>query len=96
MARSFCLEIWLKTVAPALELNIILDSSLPSGIANGNFLFSCHDWSILSGILQKIVFVFAWIMAKTMRLSGRKAYQQPVHIPGQTEAPLLVVLLSQE
>jgi CNT family concentrative nucleoside transporter len=43
------------------------------------------------GILQKIVFVFAWIMAKTMRLSGAESLSAAGNIfLGQTEAPLLV------
>jgi concentrative nucleoside transporter, CNT family len=28
------------------------------------------------GVLQKIVFGFAWLMARTMRLSGQKVYQR--------------------
>lgn len=43
------------------------------------------------GILQKIVHVFAWIMAKTMRLSGAESLSAAGNIfMGQTEAPLLV------
>jgi len=43
------------------------------------------------GILQKIVFVFAWLMAKTMRLSGAESLCAAGNIfLGQTEAPLLV------
>lgn len=43
------------------------------------------------GILQKIVFVFAWIMTKTMRLSGAESLSAAGNIfLGQTEAPLLV------
>jgi concentrative nucleoside transporter, CNT family len=43
------------------------------------------------GILQKIVWVFAWIMAKTMRLSGAESLSAAGNIfLGQTEAPLLV------
>jgi concentrative nucleoside transporter, CNT family len=43
------------------------------------------------GILQKIVYVFAWIMAKTMRLSGAESLSAAGNIfLGQTEAPLLV------
>lgn len=43
------------------------------------------------GILQKIVFGFAWIMAKTMRLSGAESLSAAGNIfLGQTEAPLLV------
>lgn len=43
------------------------------------------------GILQKFVYGFAWIMAKTMRLSGAESLSAAGNIfLGQTEAPLLV------
>ena len=43
------------------------------------------------GILQKIVYGFAWLMAKTMRLSGAESLSAAGNIfLGQTEAPLLV------
>lgn len=43
------------------------------------------------GILQKVVYVFAWIMAKTMRLSGAESMSAAGNVfLGQTEAPLLV------
>ena len=43
------------------------------------------------GILQKIVYGFAWIMARTMRLSGSESLSAAANIfMGQTEAPLLV------
>lgn len=43
------------------------------------------------GILQKIVFVIAWLMARTMRLSGAESLSAAGNIfLGQTEAPLLV------
>ncbi len=43
------------------------------------------------GILQKIVFGFAWVMARTMRLSGSESLSAAANIfMGQTEAPLLV------
>lgn len=43
------------------------------------------------GILQKVVYGFAWIMAKTMRLSGAESMSAAGNIfLGQTEAPLLV------
>ncbi|HSF55437.1 MAG TPA: nucleoside transporter C-terminal domain-containing protein [Algoriphagus sp.] len=43
------------------------------------------------GILQKIVFVIAWVMARTMRLSGPESLSAAGNIfLGQTEAPLLV------
>ncbi|WP_017731664.1 NupC/NupG family nucleoside CNT transporter [Nafulsella turpanensis] len=43
------------------------------------------------GILQKVVFGIAWIMARTMRLSGSESLSAAGNIfLGQTEAPLLV------
>ncbi len=43
------------------------------------------------GILQKIVYGIAWIMARTMRLSGPESLSAAGNIfLGQTEAPLLV------
>ena len=43
------------------------------------------------GILQKIVYVFAWIMKKAMKLSGAESLAAAGNIfLGQTEAPLLV------
>lgn len=43
------------------------------------------------GILQKIVFGFAWVMSKTMRLSGAESLNAAGNIfLGQTEAPLLI------
>lgn len=43
------------------------------------------------GILQKIVYVFAWIMNKTMGLSGAESLAAAANIfIGQTEAPLVV------
>lgn len=43
------------------------------------------------GVLQKIVYGFAWIMSKTMRLSGTESVSTAANIfLGQTEAPLMV------
>jgi CNT family concentrative nucleoside transporter len=43
------------------------------------------------GILQKIVFGFAWVMNKTMKLSGSESLAAAGNIfLGQTEAPLLI------
>jgi concentrative nucleoside transporter, CNT family len=43
------------------------------------------------GILQKIVFGIAWVMSKTMRLSGAESLATASNIfIGQTEAPLIV------
>ena len=43
------------------------------------------------GILQRIVFGFAWVMSKTMKLSGAESLNASANIfLGQTEAPLLI------
>ena len=43
------------------------------------------------GILQKIVFAIAWVMQKTMRLSGAESLAAAANIfIGQTEAPLVI------
>ncbi|MEQ8245949.1 nucleoside transporter C-terminal domain-containing protein [Fulvivirga sp.] len=43
------------------------------------------------GVLQKVVYGIAWVMAKTMRLSGAESLSAAGNIfLGQTEAPLLV------
>ncbi|MBP9142296.1 MAG: hypothetical protein IT272_02895 [Chitinophagales bacterium] len=43
------------------------------------------------GVLQKIVYAFAWVMSKSMRLSGAESLSAAANIfLGQTEAPLLV------
>jgi len=43
------------------------------------------------GILQKVVYAFAWVMKKTMRLSGAESLATAGNIfLGQTEAPLLI------
>lgn len=43
------------------------------------------------GILQKVVFVFAWIMNRLMRLSGSESLAASANVfLGQTEAPLLI------
>lgn len=43
------------------------------------------------GLLQRIVFVFAWIMNRLMRLSGSESLAAAANVfLGQTEAPLLI------
>jgi CNT family concentrative nucleoside transporter len=43
------------------------------------------------GVLQKVVYGFAWILSKTMRLSGAESLAAAANIfVGQTEAPLVV------
>jgi concentrative nucleoside transporter, CNT family len=44
-----------------------------------------------AGILQKVVYGFAWLMSKTMKLSGAESLSASANIfLGQTEAPLLI------
>lgn len=43
------------------------------------------------GILQKVIFAFAWVMARTMGLSGPESLASAANIfLGQTEAPLVI------
>lgn len=43
------------------------------------------------GVLQKVVYAFAWVLSKTMRLSGAESLAAAANIfVGQTEAPLIV------
>ena len=43
------------------------------------------------GVLQKVVHVFAWLLARSMRLSGPESVSASANVfLGQTEAPLLV------
>ena len=43
------------------------------------------------GILQKIIFVFAWLMSKIMNLSGAESIAAAANVfIGQTEAPLVI------
>ena len=43
------------------------------------------------GILQRVVFVFAWFMKRTLKLSGAESLSAAANVfVGQTEAPLLV------
>ncbi len=43
------------------------------------------------GIMQKVIYLFAWVMSKTCKLSGAESLSAAANIfVGQTEAPLLV------
>jgi CNT family concentrative nucleoside transporter len=43
------------------------------------------------GVLQKVTYFFAWIMSKTMKISGAESLSNAANIfLGQTEAPLMV------
>jgi CNT family concentrative nucleoside transporter len=70
------------TFAPAFAITI-----LPTII----FFAAITSMLYYYGILQRIVYGFAWIMSKTMRLSGAESMSASANIfVGQTEAPLLV------
>ncbi|MCF3649179.1 NupC/NupG family nucleoside CNT transporter [Synoicihabitans lomoniglobus] len=43
------------------------------------------------GVLQRVVYVFAWFMSKTMKLGGAESMSASANVfVGQTEAPLLI------
>lgn len=70
------------TFAPAFAITI-----LPTVI----FFAAITAMLYYFGILQRVVYVFAWIMSKTMRLSGAESMSASANIfVGQTEAPLLI------
>jgi len=70
------------TFAPAFAITI-----LPTII----FFAAITAMLYYFGILQRVVYGFAWIMSKTMRLSGAESMSASANIfVGQTEAPLLV------
>jgi CNT family concentrative nucleoside transporter len=87
----------------AREGSAFVFGSLASSTSNTGFIFAFQAlptvifFSAVTaglyylGILQKIVFGFAWLMTKAMRLSGSESLSAAANIfMGQTEAPLLV------
>ncbi len=87
----------------AREGSLFVFGSLASNTSNTGFIFAFQAlptvifFSAVTaglyylGILQKIVFSFAWLMTKAMRLSGSESLSAAANIfMGQTEAPLLV------
>lgn len=87
----------------AREGSSFVFGSLASNTSNTGFIFAFQAlptvifFSAVTaglyylGILQKIVFGFAWLMTKAMRLSGSESLSAAANIfMGQTEAPLLV------
>lgn len=87
----------------AREGSSFVFGSLASNTSNTGFIFAFQAlptvifFSAVTaglyylGILQKIVFSFAWLMTKAMRLSGSESLSAAANIfMGQTEAPLLV------
>ncbi len=72
----------IATFAPAFAITI-----LPTII----FFAAITAMLYYFGILQRVVYGFAWVMSKTMRLSGAESMSASANIfVGQTEAPLLV------
>ncbi|AWT59868.1 MAG: Putative nucleoside permease NupX [Candidatus Moanabacter tarae] len=94
--------LFLKLLEFSLEGSTFLFGELPTDPSYGAFfafrvLPSIAFFSALAslfyylGILQKVIFVFAWVMQKTMRLSGAESVAAAANIfIGQTEAPLIV------
>lgn len=87
----------------AREGSAFVFGSLASNTSNTGFIFAFQAlptvifFSAVTaglyylGILQKVVFGFAWLMTKAMRLSGSESLSAAANIfMGQTEAPLLV------
>jgi len=72
----------IATFAPAFAITI-----LPTII----FFAAITAMLYYFGILQRVVYGFAWLMSKTMRLSGAESMSASANIfVGQTEAPLLI------
>lgn len=72
----------IPTFAPAFAITI-----LPTII----FFSALTSLLYYLGILQRIVLAFAWLLSKTMKLSGAESLSASANIfVGQTEAPLLI------
>lgn len=81
----------------------LLGPSLGKSSGNMGFVFAFHVLPTIVffsaftsllyyfGILQRIVYSIAWVMKKTMRLSGAESLAAAANVfIGQTEAPLVV------
>lgn len=74
-----------KTVQPALITFAV--KVLPTIIFFSALMSLLYYW----GVLQKVVYIFAWVMKKFMRLSGAESLAAAGNVfLGQTESPLLV------
>lgn len=74
-----------KQIEPAL-INFVIQV-LPTII----FFSALTSLLYYFGILQKIVWVFAWVMKKIMKISGAESLAAAANVfLGQTEAPLLI------
>lgn len=94
--------LFLKLLEFSVEGSTFLFGELPTDPSYGAFfafrvLPSIAFFSALAslfyylGILQRIIFVFAWVMQKTMRLSGAESLAAAANVfIGQTEAPLII------
>jgi concentrative nucleoside transporter, CNT family len=97
VSKFFVYIIDFTNAGTAFLFGDLLDSDRYGFIFALNVLPTIIFFSTLStglyylGILQKIVYAFAWIMSKTMQLSGAESLSAAGNIfLGQTEAPLLV------
>ena len=94
--------LFLKLLEFSVEGSTFIFGELPTDPSYGAFfafrvLPSIAFFSALAslfyylGILQKVIFVFAWVMQKTMRLSGAESLAAAANVfIGQTEAPLVI------
>ncbi|MFN7604049.1 MAG: NupC/NupG family nucleoside CNT transporter [Bacteroidota bacterium] len=100
---EFISDKFVRFLGFAREGSAFVFGSLASNTSNTGFIFAFQAlptvifFSAVTaglyylGILQKIVFGFAWLMTKAMRLSGSESLSAAANIfMGQTEAPLLV------
>lgn len=94
-------DVFLLIISAAQEASIFLFGDL--GVPGGPFGFAFSVLPIIVffsaitsmlyyfGILQKVVYGFAWVMNKTMKLSGAESLSAAANIfIGQTEAPLVI------
>jgi len=99
-AFGLIVNLFVAMVSASEEAAIFLFGDLAKGYPFG-FAFSVLPtivfFSALSsllyylGILQKVVYGFAWLMSKTMQLSGAESLAAAANVfIGQTEAPLVV------
>ncbi|WP_221029950.1 NupC/NupG family nucleoside CNT transporter [Actomonas aquatica] len=86
---------WLNNIAPGNVEGLPFTNGGPVFVITilPTIIFFAAITSMLYylGVLQRIVYVFAWLMSKTMRLGGAESMSASANIfVGQTEAPLLI------
>ncbi len=97
---KYIVDLFLVVIAASEESAVFLFGDLAKNLTFG-FAFSTLPiiifFSALTslayyyGILQKVVYAFAWLMNKTMKLSGVESLAAAANVfIGQTEAPLVV------